>query len=137
MISLLRQHPITTCFCVSFLTQLRLHSGSNNHYDGSHCRPLTTTSPVDTPLADCCVTAGHSTPIGRLMSSILPQLKLYFINCTDAESKDSSCAQRLLIPPSDVSSIAAVLYAKAASLEHYLSTDAVPQCKMMNDDILQ
>eukprot|EP00956_Cyclotella_meneghiniana_P007620 scaffold10238_cov71-Cyclotella_meneghiniana.AAC.4 len=48
------------------------------------------------------------------MSSILPQLKLYFINCPDAESKDSSCAQRLFIPPSDVSSIAAVLYAKAA-----------------------
>eukprot|EP00956_Cyclotella_meneghiniana_P031092 scaffold80663_cov95-Cyclotella_meneghiniana.AAC.1 len=126
VISLLRQPPITTCFCVSFLTQLRLHSGSNNHYDGSHRRPLTTTSPVDTPLADRCVTAGHSTPIGRFMSSILSQFKLYFINCPDVESKDSSCAQRLFIPPSDVSSIVAILYAKAASLEHYLnSTDAV------------
>eukprot|EP00956_Cyclotella_meneghiniana_P042326 scaffold248421_cov67-Cyclotella_meneghiniana.AAC.1 len=100
VISLLRQPPITTCFCVSFLTQLQLHNGSNNHYDGSHCRPLTTSSPVDTPLvADRCVTAGHSTPIDRLMSPILPQLKLYFINCPDVEIKDSSCAQRLFTPP--------------------------------------
>eukprot|EP00956_Cyclotella_meneghiniana_P030725 scaffold78246_cov22-Cyclotella_meneghiniana.AAC.1 len=70
--------------------------------------------------------AGHSTPIGHLMSSILPQLKLYFINCPDVKSKDLSCAQRLFTPPLDVSSIVAILYAKAASLEHYLnSTDAV------------
>ena len=84
------------------------------NYDGSHCRPLTTASPVDTPLADRCVTAGHSTPIGCFMSSILSQFKLYFINCPDVESEDSSCAQRLFTPPSDVSSIAAILYAKAA-----------------------
>eukprot|EP00956_Cyclotella_meneghiniana_P036596 scaffold127730_cov45-Cyclotella_meneghiniana.AAC.2 len=60
------------------------------------------------------------------MSPILPQSKLYFINCPDVESKDSSCAQRLFTPPSNVSSIVAILYAKAASLVHYLnSTDAV------------
>eukprot|EP00956_Cyclotella_meneghiniana_P010228 scaffold14131_cov89-Cyclotella_meneghiniana.AAC.2 len=61
---------ITTCFCVTSPTHVLLHYGpKNNHYDGSKCRPLITTSPVDTPRLDCCVMADDSTPIGRFHST--------------------------------------------------------------------
>ena len=54
------QSPLTTCFCVSSCTKVRLHNGRNNHYDSSKCLPLTTASPIDTALLYSCVMAGHS-----------------------------------------------------------------------------